>query len=261
VLRFLDASPSRPGHQVFGSRFQGLPTGNDAAVADGVYRITLADNIQLGSFSLATQQLATAQQLRLARFNTLAVQKNNYYYFAPLHGYRNAATPGDGDDFLLGKAIANVGLSRDLLSGMGGNDFLNGYGNRFDPSLDFNATTNPLSAFGRNQRDVLTGGAGRDVFQLADAIGVFYRGDAAQGFAQITDFSAEDVLILSGSPAQYTLTAPLTAQQSPVGIAGRALYAGDPKTGGDLIAVLQGVGSAAFQLGSAANPSSQVHWL
>jgi hypothetical protein len=59
--------------------------------------------------------------------------------------------------------------------------------------------------------DKLTGGAGNDTFVLADASGVFYDdGNATasqtKDMAWITDFSAGDKIILSGSPANYRLS-------------------------------------------------------
>lgn len=261
VIKFLDADSAKNDVQTFGTYHQGLATGNTAAVADGVYRISLSDNIQLGSFTLKTNQLSKAEYNRLSCFHIMSLKKNNYSYFSALHGYRNTNLPGNGDDILIGRSTDNLAInSRDTLNGLAGRDLLNGYGNRFDPNLDFNTNTNPISQYGLNQRDSLTGGLGRDTFQLADGIGAFYQGDGNQGYAVITDFSSEDSLILSGSASDYTLTTALTSKQSAVGIAGRALYLGDAQNG-DLIAILQGSGSGSLQL-SPSNPTlSQIHWL
>jgi hypothetical protein len=257
VIQFLDANLTKAGIQSFGSFFQGLATGNTAATADGTYRISLLDDVQLGSFTLKTNQLSQAEYNRISCFNILSLQKNNYSYFSALHGYRNTNLTSNGDDVLIGKSTANLAAnSRDTLNGLAGNDLLNGYGNRFNTALDFNPSTNPIGQFGLNQKDVLTGGVGRDVFQLADAIGTFYQGDGNQGYAVITDFSGDDALILGGSASDYTLSATLTTKQSPVGVAGRALYLGDPTSGGDLIAILQGPASTSLQL-----TSSQIQWL
>lgn len=257
VIQFLDANASKAGIQSFGSFFQGLATGNSAASADGIYRISLSDNIQLGSFTIKTNQLSQAEYNRLSCFNSLSLQKNNYAYFSALYGYRNTNLPSSGDDVLIGKSTANLAAnSRETLNGLAGNDLLNGYGNRFNNSLDFNPLTNPISQFGLYQKDTLIGGVGRDDFQLGDAIGAFYQGDGNQGYAVISDFSADDSLILSGSASDYTITASLTSKQSPVGLAGRALYLGDPNGGGDLVAIIQGSASTNLQLNS-----SQIQWL
>ncbi|MFM8524934.1 MAG: Ig-like domain-containing protein [Cyanobacteriota bacterium] len=260
VIQFLDADTNKVGNQFFGSFFQGLATGNSAAFADGLYRLSLGDNIQLGSFTLKTNQLSQSEYNRLSCFHALSLQKNNYSYFSALYGFRNSNAPSNGDDILIGKSTANAGTSRDTLNGLAGNDLINGYGNRFNPALDFNTTTNPIDQFGRNQKDILTGGAGRDIFQLADGLGAFYQGDGKDGYAVITDFSADDALILSGSASDYTLSTALTAQQSPIGVAGRALYLGSPQSG-DLIAILQGSGSSALQLNPTDPSRNQIQWL
>jgi Ca2+-binding RTX toxin-like protein len=59
--------------------------------------------------------------------------------------------------------------------------------------------------------DKLTGGGGNDSFVLGDASGVFYDdGNPAvpetKDMAWITDFSAGDKIILSGSAANYKLS-------------------------------------------------------
>ena len=64
---------------------------------------------------------------------------------------------------------------------------------------------------GRGTVDKLTGGGGNDNFVLADASGVFYDdGNATvsetKDMAWITDFSAGDKIILSGSAANYRLS-------------------------------------------------------
>jgi Ca2+-binding RTX toxin-like protein len=64
---------------------------------------------------------------------------------------------------------------------------------------------------GRGTVDKLTGGAGNDNFVLADASGVFYDDgnstvSGTKDMAWITDFSADDKIILSGSAANYKLS-------------------------------------------------------
>lgn len=90
----------------------------------------------------------------------------------------NAVT-GDGDDMLSGNAAGNVlyGMrGDDRLFGLDGNDTLNGGAG--DDWLD-----------GGRQNDVLTGGAGSDSF--------FFDNARTSGFDRITDFGADDRLVLS----------------------------------------------------------------
>lgn len=80
----------------------------------------------------------------------------------------------------------------DKLVGTSGNDVIYGIGN--------SVTNNPL---GKGSVDVLTGGAGSDIFVLGDTRGVFYNDDVASlagtnDYALITDFTSTDKIQLKG---------------------------------------------------------------
>ncbi len=97
------------------------------------------------------------------------------------------AVGGTGNDSIIGNQAANLlvgGKGNDTLTGANGNDTLRGYG-------------------GAAEFDILTGGAGRDYFELGNSSSVFCLGE---GYATITDFSSvEDQIILSGDLSQYTM--------------------------------------------------------
>ena len=93
-----------------------------------------------------------------------------------------------------------------------------------------------------NQRDVITGGPGRDLFVLGDLASSYYIGDQDQGFARITDFHRGDRVVLTGFPSDYT-----TTTTSINGLTGIGIFQGE-----DLVALLQGKGSESFSL---SNPS------
>jgi Ca2+-binding RTX toxin-like protein len=110
---------------------------------------------------------------------------------------------GRGDDYLYG------GTEDDLLFGGRGDDILVG--------IEFNAA-NP----GLGEIDVMVGGFGADLFALGGTNQAYYNdgNSTSSGFgdyALIEDFdTAEDIILLHGSPADYALGA--TPQQLPNGI-------------------------------------------
>ena len=98
------------------------------------------------------------------------------------------AAGGRGNDNIIGNEAANIlrgGRGNDTLTGASGNDFLRGYGS--------------VGEF-----DVLSGGFGRDTFELGNASNVFYLGE---GYATITDFSnVNDQILLNGDLSEYSIT-------------------------------------------------------
>jgi hypothetical protein len=92
----------------------------------------------------------------------------------------NAVT-GDGNDTITGTSVANK------LYGMRGNDKLLGLGG--NDSLDGGVGDDWLD--GGKNNDILTGGAGNDVF--------FFDNKGKSGVDRITDFSADDKLMLTAA--------------------------------------------------------------
>ena len=125
---------------------------------------------------------------------------------------------------LFGSIAAGTGNSLDnYLLGNLANNYLNG---------GAGTGNDTLSAAGSNrgvgQRDTLTGGAGNDVFILADENGSFYDDGTSSStgvadFAYITDFNAsQDSLVLSGSAEEYSLVSGIPAGVT--GISGTGHY-------------------------------------
>ncbi len=150
-----------------------------------------------------------------------------------------------GDDTLFGYK------GNDTLVGGSGNDFLNGAG------FTYNDTTGPQS-LGDREIDTLTGGAGKDTFQLWSSNGAFgspsapsgigasYRFNGNVDYALIADFNkSEDTIELrtkdgrtvdSGVTVEYSLGA------SPSGLPqGTGIYVNNLGAQPDLIAILPGV--------------------
>lgn len=131
---------------------------------------------------------------------------------------RDIISGGDGNDFLDGEAgndTLDGGFGNDTLIGGQGNDVLRG-GNG-DDILDGGAGNDVLKSYGLfnstgNEYDELTGGGGKDIFDLTDANGsVAYFNDdnldASRGFALIKDFkiSEGDKIRLDGFAQHYRL--------------------------------------------------------
>jgi Ca2+-binding RTX toxin-like protein len=125
---------------------------------------------------------------------------------------------GDGNDFLDGEAgndLLDGGFGNDTLNGGTGNDTL--LGGNGDDMLDGGAGNDVLRSYGlfnstSNEYDELTGGGGRDTFNLTDANGsVAYFNDddldASRGFALIKDFKTteRDKIVLDGFAQHYRL--------------------------------------------------------
>ena len=125
--------------------------------------------------------------------------------------------------------MSGVADSSDKLTGLKGNDLLNGIGNRLQGS-NFNP-----QKFTDAQVDVLIGGQGSDEFQLADIAGSFYQSKGRADHAVITDFNKSDSLILFGKANRYQLTSIKGGE--------RELSRDD-----DLIAILRGQGIGGLDL-------------
>jgi hypothetical protein len=100
---------------------------------------------------------------------------------------------GDGNDILKG------GFGNDIQIGGNGNDSLNG---------DFgdDELTGVGNNFGMGEIDSLTGGFGKDTFNLGDKNNVFYHGKGIFDYALIKDFQVnQDTIVLNGSESNYVL--------------------------------------------------------
>jgi len=170
-----------------------------------------------------------------------------------LYGY-------EGNDRLLGQSgndTINGGSGNDSLYGYTGNDTL--IGGSGDDLLDgaglkYADSTGPQS-FGDGDIDKLTGGSGKDTFQLwggsgRAGINVYYDSQSTSDYALITDFNPnEDIIALTRVqgfgqtvPVNYVLGA------SPDG-SGTGIFIDKPNTQADeLIAVLQGVPQGTLNL-------------
>lgn len=149
---------------------------------------------------------------------------------------------GDGNDSLHGYK------GNDTLLGGAGNDLLNGAG------LAYSSTTGPQS-FGDGDIDTLTGGAGKDTFQLWGASGragvnVDYDSNGASDCALITDFNPnQDVIELTKMQGFGQTTAvKYSLGASPSGLpTGTGIYI-DKNGQSELIAILQGVSQNSISL-------------
>ena len=139
-----------------------------------------------------------------------------------------------GDDTLFGYK------GNDTLVGGSGNDFLNGAG------FTYNDTTGPQS-LGDGESDTLTGGVGKDTFQLwggsaRSGIHAYYDAAGKSDYALITDFNPKEDIIkltsLVGSSSTVS-TVSYSLGASPDG-SSTELYL-DKDAQHELIAVLQNI--------------------
>ena len=134
---------------------------------------------------------------------------------------------GSADDTLTG------GLGNDSLSGNGGTDLLIG--------VD---ATSPDSEFGLGEIDTLSGGAGSDIFVLANENSLFYDdGDSSTtgdtDFALITDFNpSQDIIQLQGSADLYSLDFFTSGAET---VSARLIFDPGAVAVGEVIAVLENV--------------------
>lgn len=112
-------------------------------------------------------------------------------------------------DFLTGTEDAdeiNGFEGRDILVGLKESDWLNGGEGR-----DILIGVDPLSDRpGFEEIDLLTGGKGRDYFVLGDPTDAYYTDEnsarsGTSDYGLITDFTHNDVIVLSGEPRDYLL--------------------------------------------------------
>lgn len=141
---------------------------------------------------------------------------------------------GNGNDNLYGYT------GNDILVGGAGDDVINGAGFAYDDS------TSPQS-FGDGDLDILTGGIGRDTFELwggsaRGGVNVYYDSGSTSDYALITDFNINEDSISLASGFNYSLGA------SPSNLpSGTAIYLDNGGTN-ELIAVLQNVGPNTLDL-------------
>lgn len=154
---------------------------------------------------------------------------------------------GGGNDYLdggSGNDTLNSGAGNDTLIGGDGNDNLTAAG--FIPTGG--PTNRPGGSYGIDETDRLTGGRGKDTFNLgglnaSGTLTVYYEdfdpsSTGTNDYALMTDFnSREDQIVLSGTADRYILSA------SPADLpTGTAISLNNPDNGADeLIAIIQGV--------------------
>jgi Ca2+-binding RTX toxin-like protein len=150
---------------------------------------------------------------------------------------------GNGSDRLFGYT------GNDTLAGGSGDDLINGAGFAYD---DF---TGPQS-FGDGEVDVLTGGTGKDTFQLWGGSGrsgtnVYYDSSAGSDYALITDFNVNDDAISLTSNANDIGNVSYSLGATPSGVpSGTGIYIDKGGTS-ELIAVLQNVDPSSLSLNGA----------
>jgi Ca2+-binding RTX toxin-like protein len=164
----------------------------------------------------------------------------------------------NGNDILFGNEDNDSligGFGNDVLDGGEGNDFIDGAG--------AGAYIGSSVSRGRNEMDVLTGGAGADTFRLEggsgrDGTGPSYRFAGNNDYALITDFNPlEDTIVLktldtSGpSFTQAQVTYSLGAAPSKLQLQGTGIYAEFANNPGtqELIAILHGTTQDSISIG------------
>lgn len=156
-------------------------------------------------------------------------------------------TGNSGTNTIIGNSAANTldgGLGVDTLIGGDGNDNLTAAG--FIPTGG--PTNRPGGSYGIGEIDRLTGGKGKDTFNLggldaSSALTIYYEdfdpsSTGADDYALLTDFNAsEDQIVLSGTSERYILS------DSPANLpTGIAISLDNSDNGADeLIAIIQGV--------------------
>ena len=147
---------------------------------------------------------------------------------------------GNGSDSLFGYT------GNDTLFGGSGDDLVNGAGFAFD---DFTGSQN----FGNGEIDVLTGGTGRDTFQLwggsgRSGVNVYYDSASNSDYALITDFNINEDSIALTSTADGIGNVSYSLGASPSGVpTGTGIYMDKGGTS-ELIAVVQNIAPSSLSL-------------
>ncbi len=147
---------------------------------------------------------------------------------------------GNGSDFLYGYT------GNDTLAGGSGDDFINGAGYAYD---DFSGS----QSFGDGEIDVLTGGAGKDTFQLwggsgRSGVSVYYDASNGSDYALITDFNLNEDSINLTTTADGIGSVRYSLGATPSGVpSGTGIYIDKGGTS-ELIAVLQNVSPSSLSL-------------
>lgn len=150
---------------------------------------------------------------------------------------------GEGKDILYGYA------GNDTLVGGASDDLLNGAG------LAYKDSTGSQN-FGNEDVDTLTGGSGRDTFQLwggsgRSGIDAYYNGTGDRDYALISDFDlSEDIIQLTNIEGASSIVSPVyySLGASSDGLS-TALYVSNRGKKPDLIAVLQDVSVESLSFG------------
>lgn len=158
----------------------------------------------------------------------------------------------NGNDFLFGgngSDLLHGYTGNDTLAGGSGDDLINGAGFAYN---DFTSS----QSFGDGDIDVLTGGTGKDTFQLwggsgRSGINVYYDSSNTSDYALIKDFNLNQDSIALTSTADGIGSVSYSLGASPSGVpTGTGIYMDKGGTS-ELIAVLQNVSPSSLSLDGA----------